>query len=847
LSARAPENRHPVSVLARALGAPIDALHLRAEVVRASARSARAGAASDLRQTWRALLRSPRHVLTVVLCLTIGITVSVAVFSIVNSLLYGEIPGIENRRGLVRLFVSHERVYGGESIGREGIVAAGPLARTDLDVLTAGPDPTFTGWAAEGDMRFIASFRDRPTGVTGVFVSPHYFTVLGTVPALGRLLAAHDHDAGAPPAAVIGYHLWRDRFSAAPDVVGQPLLVGTRSYTIVGVAPPRFTGMQPTDFAVNPIEGTQLWLPMRDAAGWPGTPTATDAWLGVRGRLAPGLTQPDAKASLQAAAARLSAAYPNERKNASFVVSSYGFGPNDSPTDVLIIISLFLSLPLSVLAIGCANVANLQLARATERARELAVRLAIGASRGQILRLLCLEALCLSLLATTVGWIGSAAILNAADQLFPLTMTLVIDRKILFFAVALAAGVTLLAGLAPAWLVTRRSMAAGLQQSGRAGGLAHARLRNTLVVVQISASLVLLIMAGLLTQSLRAMQAALPPAYLEQVVARFDLNMLSYTAAERTRLFDELRGRLSADPQVVAVAAEQLTGFRYRRVGGEATNEPRYSDGGFVTTAWGQATNRRLVAGRWMRPEDGQDVALVSERFAEQAGLGESLAIETSAEAPSRVVRIIGIVANLRRRPDIVNPDPALYVAMPATMPAWYTVRVRTADPAAMADGFRQIIRGIDARLPWERVEPAEAEYLRELGPFRYMALSAGSMGGIATVLAAAGLFAVTAYVVSLRTREIGIRVAVGADRRAVIGLVVRHSFRLAIIGVVVGVALSIPLAVLMQSFFIGAAPVDALATLPPVALILLVSLGAAVLPARRAASIDPVRALRES
>jgi predicted permease len=844
LGCRFPRKRHPRS-FSRALGAPIDALLLRVDALRASARTLRAGLRSDFRQTWRALVRTPRHVATVVLCLVVGITASVAVFSIVNSLLYGEIPGIERRKEMVRLFVSHGMTQGAEGIGREGMVSAGPLSRSDVEVLVNTPDPAFLGWAAEGDMRFAVSFRGQASGVVGTFVSPQYFAILGTQPSLGRLLAPHDDVAGAPPAAVIGYHLWRERFGAAPDVIGQPLLVGTKTYTIVGITPPRFTGMQPTDFAASPLTSTQLWLPMRDADTWPGAPGLKSAWLSVRGRLAPGFTMADAKVRLQAAAARLEAAYPVDRTQASFVLSNYGFGPGDTPLDVLIIISLFLSVPLSVLAIACANVANLQLARATERARELAVRLAIGASRGQIVRLLCLEALMLSIAATAAGWAASAAMLDALRDLFPLTITLALDRKVLAFTLTLAAGVTMLSGLAPAWIVVRRSMATGLQQSERAGGLAHARLRNGLVIVQIAASLILLIIAGLFTQSVRAMIASAPPSYKEQLVANFDLRTVSYGPADRTRFYEELRGRLVADPRVRAVAAEQFTGFRYRRVGGEPAAERGYSDGGFVTTGWAETTDRRLVAGRWITPDDGLDAALVSERFAQTIGVGESIELWTSADAPSRIVRIVGVVAGVRRRADIVNPDAAIYALMPKTMPSWFTVRVRTTDPGSMIDGFRQILRSVEPRLPWEQIEPAEAGYLRDVIGIRYLAMSVGGFGTVAMLLAAAGLFAVTAYVVSLRTREIGIRVAVGAGRADVIRLVLRQSLRLATMGALVGVAAAVPLAVALQAAFVGASPLDPLAVVPPVILMLLVATAAAAIPARRAASIDPVRALR--
>jgi len=800
---------------------------------------------SDLRQTWRSLLRSPRHVATVVLCLTIGITASVAVFSIVNSLLYGDIPGIVNRIGLARLFVSYEQAYGSESVGREGFVSGSAFSVTDLTAAMAQADPSITGWAGEGDMSFAVLYRGQPVGTRGAFVSRDYFEVLGTQPfhSHGRLLGARDDAPGAPPAAVIGYHLWRERFGGDPGIVGQLVLIGGRSYTVVGIAPPRFTGLQPADVGDSSLNYTQLWLPMRDAAAWPGAPSPMSAWLTVRARLAPGKTLDDARGSLQAVAARIATAHPAERRNASLVVSRYGFGPGDGPLQVLILIALVLAVPLSVLAIACANVANLQLARATERARELAVRLAIGASRGQIVRLLCLESLALSVLATATGWFGAAAALGAAQDLFPMQLSL--DVRVLAFALVLAVGVTMLSGLAPAWIVTRRSMVAGLQQSGRAGGLAHTRLRSTLVVVQIAGSLVLLVMAGMFVQSVRAMRATAPPELKEQVVATFDLDMLNYSQAERTQFVSALTGRLAAEPRVRAVSVERMTGFRYRRVGGDATASPAYSDGGFITPSWVETTGVRLLAGRALRAEDGQDAALVNERLGRTVAVGESLEVSTSADVPARVVRVVGIVSDIRRSPDHADVDEALYLPLPAAIPAAFVVRLRTSEPAGGAEYLRDVLRAVDPRLPWERVESAEARYLHDVGGIHVLSLSVAGFGGVAMVLAAAGLFAVTAYVVSLRTREIGIRVAIGAARQDIVRLVLRQSLRLATIGVIAGVSVAVPLAVAMRAVFVGASPFDPLALIPPVILMFVVALAAAALPARRAASIDPVRALR--
>ena len=835
-------------VLLRALGAPIDAALARLRTWAAAGRAARAGARTDLHQTVRSLVRQPKHVITVVACLGIGITVSVAVFSVINSLLFGQIPGIENRQTLARVFLSHESTYGQESVGRAGMVSADALSRSDIEVIEQVRDSAFSGWAAEGDMRFAVSYHGTSAGTTGVFVSPDYFDTLGTRPARGRLLTARDHLPDAPRVAVIGYHLWRDRFGAPEDVLGGTLLVGGRPYVVVGVAPARFTGLQPTDVGASPLDYTQLWLPLRDAATWPGAPAASSAWFSVRARVASGLTIADVEPNLQAAAARIAAAYPNDRRNARFVLSPYGFGPNDSPLDVLIIIALFLAVPLSVLAIACANVANLQLARATERARELAVRIALGASRGQVVRLLSLDAAILAGLATLTGWLGAAATLSVARDMFPLSIEL--DRRVLIFTLILAAGVTLLSGLAPAWLVIRRSTAASVNQSARSGGLAHARLRHSLVVAQIAGSLVLLVVAGLFSQSARAMRAAAPAGLAEQLVANFDLEMLNYSPADARTFFDDVRAKAAADSRVGAVAAELMSGFRYRTVGTPADTR-HYSAGGYVTASWFEVVRARLRAGRVLTADDGPGVGIVSERLSNQvapggSAVGQSLEVATSADGPVTIVTIVGVIADIRRRPEIELPDAALYLPLPATPPSGVTLRLSTAQPDAVAAKLRQIVRAIDDRVPLNAMQTAEELYLRELGPIRYVAVSVGAGGLVAMLLAATGLFAVMAYVVSLRTHEIGVRVAVGASRRDVIRLVLRQSLKLATAGTLAGMVLALPLSFALRAMFIGVSPIDPVAIAPAVTLLFLTALIAGAVPARRAASIDPVKALRQ-
>ena len=832
----------------RVCGAPIDALLLRRHSTTATVRSLVSGLRSDAVLTIRALVRSPRHVLTVVGCLGVGLTAAITVFSIVNSLLYGEIPGIEDRRSLARVFLAHDNVVGQESVGRAGVTTASALSRRDFDVVERHPDPVFTGWAAEGDLTFAIAMGDAALTTSGAFVSPDYFTVLGTRPAVGRLLTRRDADATAPPAAVIGYHLWRERLGGRDEVVGQTLLVGARQFTIVGVAPARFTGLQPADVGASPLDYTQLWLPARDAAGWPGAPGADEAWFTVRARVAPaGLTVDEVRPNLDAMAAHIAVAYPLERRNARFVLSSYGFGPNDSPLDVLLIIGLFLAVPLSVLAIACANVANLQLARATERTRELAVRTALGASRAQIVRLLALDAAALASIATAAGWAGTSITIAAVGRLFPLTIAL--DVHVLAFALSLAAAITLLSGLAPAWLVSRRSTSALLNQSARAGGLLHSRLRNALVVAQLAGSLVLLVAAGLFGESVRAMRAGAPAELSEQLLLPVNLESIGYTPSQSRRTVEALQTRVATDARVRAVAVESLGGFRYRVVG-DAAGEPRYSAGGFVSPSWFDASAARFVAGRPFSAAEGDAAVVVTARMARQIAadgdaVGRAIEIASTADRPPAIATIVGVLADRPRRPDDPNPDAAIFANLPSASPTSLVLRIRTNTPDALGADLKQIVRGIDARLPWTPPETAAEVYLRDVGPIRYTALSVAAFGALALGLAGVGLFAVMAYVVSLRRHEIGVRVAIGASRGDVVRLVLRQSARLTTTGLAAGLLFAIPMSFVIRATFVGVTPVSPLAFGPAVALLLAAGLAAAIVPARRAASMNPIDALR--
>ena len=851
-------------VLRKSLGAPVDALSARVVSARQALRSLASGWRTDVVQTARHLWQQPRHALGVIASLTIGLTVSVTVFSAISGLLYGEISGVVDRKSLARVFISHEGVFGVEGFGRAGSMAASPLSISDFEILDADDGPSFTGVAAEGPRPVAASLDSVITGATAAFVSRQYFQVLGTQLLQGRFLKTSDFSSGATPVAVIGFHLWRDRFGAPADIVGRSIVIGGQHVTIVGVAPPRFTGVQPIDLGASPFDHVQLWLPLPLAGSLPGGVDRHQPWLTVVGRLTPGSSREQARASLGVAASRVAAASPDTRKGAMFLIRSHGFGPEEAPPRVLAVVALVLAIPLSVLTIACANVASLQLARATARARELSVRMALGASRGQLLRLLCLDTAMLTALAMLAAWLGAGMAVVAIRDVFPLSIEL--DRRVLLFALGLTAGVIVLSGIAPAWLVLRRRATSHLKPSNQVAGLAHPRLRYGLVVTQIAVSVVLLSASALLVRSVQAMRADVPEALREQLVAVIDLEALGYNAPRTRDFVASIRARFGADPRVRAAGAILDRQVRYG-LPGRASDQWPFATVRLVTTSWLDTIASRLRSGRL--PTQPGDVA-ISERLALDLSasgepIGRVIEIASSSspvigsdgamrigrqdatrDAALRAVTVVGIVSDVRRRANDERPDPMIYQLMPDDMPGRFEFRIQAADPAALVTDVRQAIRELEPRLPWVDVQSGDAIYLREVGAIGYVAMSIGGLGTVGLFLACGGLYAVIAYVVVSRRREIGVRLAIGARPADVVSLIFRQAMRLAIAGVVIGLAVAVPTAFVLRSALTGISPVDPSGWLPPVLVSLLVAGVAGAWPASRAAQIDPALILRE-
>ena len=805
---------------------------------------------ADARQSFRLLARSPGYVATVVLGLGAGLAVSIAMVSVLNAIFHGNAPGIADRASLARV-VTH--LSSDAERGR----TRRPVLSLDQVALVREQAPDDVRVAGMGLSRLPVRAGDAGTLADTRFVTSGFFDVIGAAAVAGRMLVADDHGPDAS-AVVIGHRLWQDWFDGRPDALGQTILVGDQAMRVVGVAPDRFHGagswgVQQAD------EVPQLWLPAESAARWPGTPGPGDPWFTPYAQMAAGMTRDEAAAMLAPAAAALAADAGGDTRAVIAVNDPYLNDFADDPVNVAALLAVFLGGPLCLLAIGCANVANLRLARSASRARELALRVSLGATRGQLLRLLALETAVLTAGALVVGVIGATAPTRRFATLI-VGLPVTIDARVLAWAILLAAIVMALSGLAPALLTVRRSTAAALRHTAGAGGAPHSHLRNTLVVVQIAVSVVLLAGSALFGRSMLLSASAVPTGFDRIVVADLGVADLSWSTDRRAAVTAALEQRLAGDPRVEAAgiaAFDLLSGESIDLEVEDAAGERRaLIRRNPVTPGWLDAVGVDVVAGRSLGTGDPATSAVLNEAAARQlfgaaTTVGRSLRVLRYSEAGWTRAGTLEIVGVVRDR----IPDPRLvrewrsfvYTPFVGEVRDGFSVAVRTSRPDELVAMLSRDPSLGDEGLAASNVRTADA-HVAEAGSWPVIAQLAtafGTLGAAALALAAVGLFAVLAYAVSMRQREIGIRMALGARVGDVTRLVLWQAVRLATIGLVAGFALALPAAYLIRGIFLGVSPFDPRALAPAVAVLLVTAIGAGVLPALRAARVDPVKTLR--
>lgn len=830
-----------------ALGAPLDAWSMRPR------RRPLSAIAGDLKYAWRQLIRRPAYTIAVVACLVVGLVVSIGTFSVIQSLTLGDRPGVRDARSMTRLYLRYDGTDRFPEASRRP-QSSDELSLNEFALIRSRdlpPTSVFTALGVEGHAYVTVTGNHGPVATMGAFASGDFFKVLGTERgAAGRLLQAADDEPNAPAVAVVTDSFWRTHLDARPDAIGRPILITGMSFIVVGVVPPRFHGLYGLDPGEDDSHGVQVWVPLTMSSRWSTLPSPDEPWLTPVARMKPATTKADAERELAIPSARIAAASPSDRGNAALRLRSQGFSPDATPAEILGAVFMVMLLPLTVLGIGCANVANLQLARVAERSRELAVRLSLGASRSQLIRLLTFETLARAVASVAIALGLLQILMHYFQPFFPVFLR--IDAGVALFGIALALAVALGTGLMPAWLVLRKTAAGQLKQSAQNGGLGHSRLRASLIVVQVALSLALLTTATLIVRTTHQMAGAAPAVLREQVVASFNPGTTGMTPDEGRRFADTLAERAAADSRVRGAALSWATTVDF----GEPQSAGdlhwiRRADLVGISPSWLDVMDVKLQTGRRLTRADDEHVALLSARAAEmmapsESALGKVVTLQLDPRT-TRQVTIVGIVADNLTRPRVARAEPVIYTVLPKTFSGEFVLRIRTSATDAVSADLPKLVTSIDPRITWTSVRRGDMRFQDIAKEVSVIALAVAAAGTVALVLSATGLFAVMSYVVMLRRREIGIRLAIGADPSRIVALVMRQAIRLVGLGAAAGMTIAVPVAFLMRAEFTAAVdPTDPMIFAPALLLLLVTGAIASVVPAVRAASIDPIATLRQ-
>jgi predicted permease len=809
----------------------------------------------DLRFGLRMLRKNPGYSLIAIVTLALGIGANTTIFSVLDSLLLKPLPGIAEPDRLVQI---------GRTNKGQGFNSSAYADYRDYRDQTT----TFAGVAAESEQQFHLGTDKAAARVKGALVTGNYFDVLGVRAALGRLLQPAEAEIeGANPVAVISERLWRNQLSAAPDVVGQTISLNSHIYTIIGVAS-EFNGTNPLD------EKTDVWIPVtmwRHGNPWM-VKIGVD-WLNKRdsdfvelvGRLKPGVTVEQAQADLTVIAERLAKSYPDTNsKRGARVIAGLGLSPADQK-ELRQFFAIQFGIVIIVLLIACANVAGLQLASTAARQKEIGVRLALGAGRWRIVRQLLTESTLLALFGGVCAllvanwltdWIRTALSDEQREKQAQIAFTL--DWRILGFTLGLSIFTGLLFGLAPAVQSTRLNLIPLLKDSGASvSRKSRSRLRNVLVIAQIALSMILLVSAGLCVRTLQNARAInLGFAMDNLLTAKLDLGRQNYSEKQGYVFYQQLLERMNSLPGVQAASLAinvPLQNSSYGNnvgVEGQGDFNLRYN---IVTPGYLDTLGIPLLFGRDFNEKDhaaSPRVAIINESFARYAWPNENPVgkfFNWRERAGGYPVEVIGVMRDIKVTDLFDDPPRFAYFPLAQRYDGGMTLQMRTSiQPEQLLAAVQQEIRAIDPKLPVYNVKTVD-QYRRDaLSEKRIQAGLIGGFGLLALVLASLGLYGVLSYGVAQRTSEIGIRMALGAQSREVLRLIVGQGIKLIAIGLAIGLAGALAVTRVLKSVLYGVSTTDPL-TFAVIALLLTsVALLACWIPARRATRVDPLIAFRQ-
>jgi putative ABC transport system permease protein len=803
----------------------------------------------DVRYGWRTLRKSPGFTVIAVLTLALGIGANTAIFSVVNAVVLRPLPYAESERLIVPWGEK-------QSMQHHSVVSY----------------PDFEDWRAQTQtLEAVAAYNQGGTllwneageqeAIRGASVSADLFPLLRVQPVVGRAFTRDEDRAGAAPVILLGYELWQRRFNADPNIVGRQIRLGSASATVLGVLPQGFR------FPVQ-AQKTEFLRPLAVALGERTTRRSSYS-LRVIARLKPGVETRQAESEMRAIGERLEQQYPDEGfRLGARLIPLYDEVVGGVRTSLLVLLGAVGF----VLLIACANVANLLLARAAGRYKEIAVRTALGASRWRVVRQLLTESVLLSIVGGTLGLLlalwGVDLLVAASPLDIPRLKEVGLDTSVLLFTAGVCVLTGVLFGLAPALQATKVDVQSALKDGARGStGAGRSRTRGLLVIAEVALSLVLLVGAGLLGKSFMRLRAVNPGFEPQNVLTTgVSLARTKYPNADaRRQTFEQIIQRVAAVPGVEAAALVEplpLSGSNSANtfvIAGRPAPAPAdkpTSNYRAISPDYFRAMSIPVLRGRAFTARDdakAPPVIIVNEWFARRhfAGaeaLGQRIMIEADpAEGPQPLREIVGIVGDVRHESLTVPGGSEYYVPYQQAPEAYMDLVVRAAavNAPGLGAAVRDAIREVDREQYVPAVTPLTQLLAESVARRRFDMLLTGLFAAVALLLASVGIFGVTTYTVAQRTHEIGVRMALGAQAADVLRLILGQGLRLILLGVALGLAAAFALTRVLAGMLYGVTPTDP-ATFAGVALLLIsVALVACLIPARRATKVDPIVAMR--
>jgi len=802
---------------------------------------------NDIRFGLRGLLKQPGFSLLVVATLALGIGASTAIFSVVNSVLLNKLP-----------YRDASRIVAIQELDPKG---------SRIQITSAN----FLDWKSQNSVfQQLAALRidagnlalgDRALRLNMAVTSANFFDVFGVGPQLGRLFVPADEQAGHAPIVVISYNLWQGQFGGQADVIGKNLVIDGTSYSVIGVAPPGFQYPDKTEFWLPPLR-----LVPELFAGQDVTQTRGMGYLSAVALLKPGVSLQQAVAEMETITTRLRQQYPdtnNKRFNRVLSLQDHLIGENSK------LLWLLLGAVTFVLLIACANVANLLLATGASRQKEMAIRSALGASRWRVVRQLLTESTLMALVGGAFGLLlafwGVALITRLLPTDFPRLQEIHIDLRVLAFTFSASVLTGILFGLAPSFQFLRGDVQESMKETSRgaSAGAHRSRLRQVLIASEVALSVLLLAGAGLLFRSFLHLQAVDTGFTTEHLLtAKLAPSGLNYPDAYFA-FYDQALEQIKTIPGVQAVGSINTLplskgptlGFRVE--GREVTTPDKWPPANYrnVSPDYFRAMNIPVVEGRPFNKNDKLNMplvvmvnqALAQRDFPGESPVGKRITFGRTDENRKPVwFEIVGLTSNVRSLELKDEPLPEVYFSSyQDSFPSMSLVIRTTVEPESIGGSLRQVINLIDKSVPVTDVRAMDVVVSESITQPRFNLFLLALFGGLALLLSAAGIYGVTAYTVTQRTHELGIRIALGAQVGDVLRLILRQGLTVILIGLAIGLVAAFALLRVMKSLLFGVTATDPATFVAITGVLLFVALIACYIPARRATKVDPLEALR--